>query len=425
MNARFVDLGNGSFIVTDENATQAPVIRRLAEGRTFLVPSHDLPPDAEVSIPDVIKAIQALKAEVNAQFVGRGDMIHMTALALVGGDHAFTQSPPGTGKSRIYRLFAEGLGGKFFTINLAKDVTREMMFGPPSMKAIREDVWDRMWTGLATCHVALIDEVWEANSAVTTILKPILEERRIEEAGITRKAPLLSAFGASNFVPEDRRQSADWDRWLYRLPLNYIGSAAGMRALALADAGTVPVVSRIQPEEVLALNGYVDLMGLDPSDELIEDWLHLWEAVRAEGYLVGDRRWKRLLRSAQAEAILSGDDQATGKHLAVARWMFWDNPDQYKEIAKLVVGLTDPIATEVLDIEKLAEALRDRAANLAQLDWTERARVGTVVSQLLAKVQKIEDNGGAAYQDRLDPITELCQTVEANVVQMWREEGGS
>lgn len=421
MTARFVDLGNGSFIVTDSKATQAPVIRRLAEGRAFLVPSHDLPPDAEVSIPDVTKAIRALKAEVNAQFVARGDMIHMTALALVGGDHAFTQSPPGTGKSRIYRLFAEGLGGNFFTINLAKDVTREMMFGPPSMKAIREDIWDRVWTGLATAHIALIDEVWEANSAVTTILKPILEERRIEEAGISKRAPLLSAFGASNFVPEDRRQSADWDRWLYRLPVNYIGSAAGMRALALADAGSVPVVSRIEPEEILALNAYVDLKGLNPSDELVEDWLHLWEAIRGAGYLVGDRRWKRLLRSAQAEAILRGDDHATGTHLAVARWMFWDNPDQYKEISKLVVGLTDPIATEVLDIEKLAEALRDRVAGLEELDWTQRAGVGTVATQLMNKVKAVEENGSEAYQDRLDPITQLCKDVEASVVNMWRE----
>lgn len=304
---------------------------------------------------------------------------------------------------------------------MAKDTTREMVFGPPSMKAIREDTWDRMWTGLATAHIALLDEIWEANAAVTTLLKPVLEERMIEEAGIRRRAPLLSAFGASNFVPEDRRQCADWDRWLYRLPVNYISSAASMRALAMAQAGSVPVQTQVQPADILALNGFVDWKGLNPDEGLVEEWVGMWEEVRTEGYLVGDRRWKRLLRSAQAEAILQGDEQATGKHLSVARWMFWDDPKEYGELSKLVIGLTDPIATEVLDAEKLAESLRDRAEKLDELEWKQRAKIGTAASKLLQLVQGIEKKSNSDYADRLTPIVTLCEEVEKNIVAAWQE----
>lgn len=424
MNARFVDLQNGQFIITDPTATQAPILQRLAEGRAFLVSAHDLPAQAEVDVSSVTASVRDLKAEVNAQFVGRGDMVHMTALALIGGDHAFTLSPPGTGKSRIYRLFAQGIGGTFFGTNLAKDTTREMLFGPPSMKAIREDTWDRMWTGMATANIALLDEIWEANSAVTTMLKPVLEERIIEEAGIRRPAPLLSAFAASNFVPEDKRQGADWDRWLYRLPVEYISSAAGMRELALAQAGTVPVQTQIQPEDILALNALVDYKALRPGEALVSSWIELWEEVRRQGYLVGDRRWKRLLRAAQAEAVLRDDEEVTGSHLAVARWMFWDNPEEYKPLSKVILGLTDPVASEVLDAEKLAEALKERASQLAQLEWKDRAKVGTTAKKLLRYVEAVETKANGSYADRLNPIKDLCAQVEASIVAAWDEGAG-
>lgn len=421
-DARFTPVAGGQFIITDPQATQAPIIRRLAEGRCFLVNAHDLEPEAEIHIPDVTKKLRSLRTTINAQFIGRYDLVDMVTLALAGGDHAFVQGPPGTGKSRILRLFAEGLGGKFFSINLAKDVTREMMVGPVSMAALRTDVWDRSWNGLATAQVALIDEIWEANAAVTTIIKPILEERRVEEAGIARPAPLLSAFAASNFVPEDRRQAADWDRWLYRLPVNYLSSASEMTKLAFAGAGQVPIDQTLSPEEILVLNGYVDFESSNPNQDFVHSWVELWEEIRSEGHLVSDRRWKRLLRAATARSILEDDDQPQSKHLSVAQWMFWNDPNQFRDLAKLVRGLTDPLASEVLDIERLGEALKERASKLAELDWNERAKVGTAADKVQQMIEALEKKTGDDYADRLTPIRELAQRVEERIVKSWRED---
>jgi hypothetical protein len=199
-----------------------------------------------------------------------------------------------------------------------------------------------------------------------------------------------------------------------------------MRDLAFAVAGAVPIEPLLDPQEILALNAFVDWHSLSPPDGLVNSWIELWGHIRSQGYIVSDRRWKRLLRSAQAQALLDGADEPTSEHLSPARWMFWNDPGEYAPLRKEVLGLTDPVASDVLDVERLAEALKSRADDMAQLDWSERAKLGTATDRIIKKVEQIEAGGrGDSYSERLDAIRALCSKVERDVVSLWKSSGDS
>ena len=92
-------------------------------------------------------------------------MAEAVAVALAAAEHVFVYGPPGTAKSSLLRCFASGIGGKFFRILLNPDITREDLVGPLDPQAIQQGEWRRKWSKFATCDLALLDEVWKAQSA--------------------------------------------------------------------------------------------------------------------------------------------------------------------------------------------------------------------------------------------------------------------
>jgi MoxR-like ATPase len=48
---------------------------------------------------------------LKARFVGRDEVIDLTAVAVVAGEHLFLYGPPGTAKSALVRQFASAVPG--------------------------------------------------------------------------------------------------------------------------------------------------------------------------------------------------------------------------------------------------------------------------------------------------------------------------
>lgn len=112
-------------------------------------------------------------------FKEREAEINGSLLAVLSGENIIFLGPPGTAKTQLAKNICQSIeGGKFFNYLLTSFSTPEEIFGPLSLKALEEDEFRRKIEGcLPTSHIALLDEIFKASSAILNSLLTILNER--------------------------------------------------------------------------------------------------------------------------------------------------------------------------------------------------------------------------------------------------------
>src|SRR4029078_1343540 len=124
------------------------------------------------------KEINQLRADLMAQFPERTNVIDGTMAAILAGEHVLLIGPPGTAKSALVRAIAQAFGGSYFERLLTKFSTPEEMFGPISLKALRQDRFERVVAcKLPEAEFAFVDEVFKANSAILNSMLGVINER--------------------------------------------------------------------------------------------------------------------------------------------------------------------------------------------------------------------------------------------------------
>jgi MoxR-like ATPase len=401
---------------------QDDAVATLAAGRAWLCPSQ--PADAgPADVGNIATRLNALAAAVDAQFVGTTDFTNAIATSLAVGEHTFAYGPPGTAKSSIARAFAAGIGGTFWRGLFNPDTTREEVFGPVDPAAYRENGrWTRRWSGLANANIALLDEFFKASSQVANMCLDALEERRVSSAEGDRQLPLVSAIIASNEIPEDKERQAVYDRLLVRVPVAYVSTAPAFRALFSAQAGRVPIAPTLDSDELLLLAAYAEAVAMNPPAPLVDGLTELWQETRPLGVALSNRRWVRTAKLAVGASLLAGQTPDT-HHLSVARWTLWTDPDEAADIGNLVLGLTDPVAGDVLDLEALLADLVARQQEIAAdgaLELQPLARLVGTAKSLANDADTLASQAGAQpYQDRLTKIHDQAMAVADETMDLF------
>src|SRR5215469_1919998 len=150
-----------------------------------------------------------LARELEGRFLGKEEVIRLLLIATIAGEHAVLIGPPGTAKSALIRMFARLLHARYFEYLLTRFTEPNEIFGPVDIAAFREGRYQRRTEGmLPESEIVFLDEVFKSNSAILNALLTLLNERRFTSGGAVLRAPLLSAFGASNEVPADESLTA-------------------------------------------------------------------------------------------------------------------------------------------------------------------------------------------------------------------------
>lgn len=294
---------------------------------------------------------------LSTRFINREDEIRGLTLAALSRKNIEFLGPPGTAKSMLVKAYSQYLDAKHFRWLLTQYTSPDEIFGPVSIKALKEDSYQRVPTGkLPEAQIAFLDEIYKASSAILNTLLNVLEERVWQNNGSETKLPLMFCAGASNELPpEDEGLAALRDRFLLRFVVGYLGSREQFSELLhlRANGKVTTECEHITSAELVEAHEEVSQLTFhaDALDALAE----VWEQLRDKGVFISDRRYIQTMDVMAAHAWLLGDECVGSDSIIVAENIFWEKPEQIKDVKLIVRSCVNPGQLEAESL--LADAL--------------------------------------------------------------------
>lgn len=297
-----------------------------------------------VSIPELSRRLQDGARQLEAQFLGKEEIVRLLFVSAIAGEHLVMVGPPGTAKSALLRSFAQVIEAKYFDYLLTRFTEPNEIFGPVDIQSFRQGTYRRRVEGmLPEAEVVFLDEIFKANSAILNSLLTLLNARQYTHGNESIRVPLISMFAASNEVPTDEALSALFDRFLLRVRVDYLDSyhfrGLLQKGIELEAKGMDPEAKRLGPvvsaAELLELQRQFGNL-LQFGEDFLATFKGLVFQIRSEGVGLSDRRIVKMLKLFAASAVFDGRDTVNDSDLFVLRHV-WNTPEQ-EEILQEVVG---------------------------------------------------------------------------------------
>jgi MoxR-like ATPase len=296
--------------------------------------------------------------QVKSEFVERDDFIHGFGVALAAGEHMFGLGTPGTAKTNIVdRGVAYISDCIYFPILFTKFTTYDDLYGPVSLSALKQDREERITAGyLPECHVSQWDEAFKGSGASLNAGLWAINERQWRNGGQRLPIPLSTTVLLSNELPDNKNDSlaALYDRVMLRYVVEQVKDNNNFKKMLMMGDLTVPnpVMTWDDVETVKKI-----VRDLPVPEVVFDKLVELRRLLRDAGYEPSGRRWRKLIRILQAEAVLDGCSQVEIEHIAIAAHCLWERPEQIPDVEKIVLGLANPLQKKALDMLASIEGL--------------------------------------------------------------------
>ena len=238
---------------------------------------------------------------------------------------------PGTAKSMLAEELCRRLdGARYFHWLLTRFTTPEELFGAVSLAGLERDEYRRVTTHkLPEAHVAFLDEVFKASSAILNTLLGILHERRFHNGRDVVQVPLLCLIAATNELPDEDELAALYDRFLVRLRVEPIREDFRFLGMLRAPEPGEPKV-RVSLAELAAAQADVEKVAV--GDGVLRAATRLRSLLAGRGLSISDRRWRQSFAWLRARAWLAGRDAVAAEDLLGLEHLLWSEPDQRPEV---------------------------------------------------------------------------------------------
>ena len=340
-------------------------------------------------------ALHAVRANLNACFLERTDIIDGVLTALLSREHVLLLGVPGTAKSALSRTLCESLASSnFFRVLFSKFTVPEEILGPVSLAGLQRDEYRRNVTGyLPEAHVAFLDEIYKANSAILNALLAALNEREFVQNGVPTPIPLQSVIGASNEFPEDSSLEALHDRFLIRYWVPSLQSRDNREKLLKGDFNASSGAS-ITFDELKLCQSEVAQVIIPQS--IYDTCLDIWDRIIDDGIVASDRRWRKAMGLMRARAYLEGCDEVDEDHLDILNACMWRTLAERDKLSAIIAAQANPLSAKV---EKILLGAKDDAGDVGTVpaDYDDEgrtawmARASTAQQKLSRYLREIED----------------------------------
>ncbi|WP_217696099.1 AAA family ATPase [Insolitispirillum peregrinum] len=307
---------------------------------------------------DLIKAISEGMHE-------REEVISVSLLAALCGQNTFLYGPPGTAKSLISRRISCAFHQPaYFECLMNRFSTPEEVFGPVSIKALKEDCYTRQTASyLPKAEFAFLDEIWKSSPAILNTLLTLINERTFKNGEIIETAPLKALIAASNEIPDvNQGLEALYDRFIVRLWVPPIVQQQNFEHLlqvrpssAVAD---VPQELRITSDEWAAWQSEIHSVTLSSETLTIIHLVRHKLAAQQDGgqpVYVSDRRWQRAAMLMKAAAFFNGRSSTNHSDALLLQHCLWTDEENRPDILQFVA-------------DAVQEAGLDSGLSLAEID---------------------------------------------------------
>jgi MoxR-like ATPase len=352
--------------------------------------------------------IDEIKDALNARFQEREAEIEAILVAALSRQHILMIGPAGTAKSALVMELSKMIKGtKYFQWLLTRFSTPEELFGPLSLKDLEQGVYKRNTKNkMPEAHVAFLDEIFKANSAILNSLLTLLNERVFYNDGMPVQVPLMSVIGASNEFPEDGEGlEALFDRFLLRFEVDYISGEENFIAM-MKDSGQHQQMPTMTLEELIDLQHLTDQV--DIQDDVYTALLKIRNELKDEGIRPSDRRFKQSLRLLQAKALINKRQTVLPEDLIILEHSLWETTDQKEAVCVIVRRHAQDALVRTLD------SLKHEAKDIFErVRKDPSAEYGMEASQKLKKLEADLDGLKARHEGRGEEIDAVLLKVKS------------
>ena len=260
---------------------------------------------------DTTARIQALRENMARVILGQANVIRLTMVALLAGEHILLEDVPGVGKTLVGKAMARSLAGEFRRIQFTPDLLPGDITGSSLYRAeSREFVFSQ---GPIFANIVLADEINRATPRTQSALLEAMSERQVSADGETHPLPrpfmVIATQNPVEFEGTYPLPESQLDRFLLRIPMGYPTLEVEMHVLSSHRTGEP--VDTLQPaldcRQVIELQDAVRTVAVD--DSISEYLLKIVQSTRACEELhvgVSTRGALALYRAAQAAALVAG-----------------------------------------------------------------------------------------------------------------------
>ncbi|MDI3206660.1 AAA family ATPase [Pseudomonas shahriarae] len=313
------------------------------------------------------KRIGDLVASVSAGMFEREEIIAVSLLGALCGQNTFLYGPPGTAKSLISRRIACAFEQPtYFEYLMNRFSTPEEVFGPVSIKALKEDNYIRKTDNyLPKAEFAFLDEIWKSSPAILNTLLTLINEHVFRNGEVIEKAPLKALIAASNETPDaNQGLEALYDRFIVRLLVGPIREAQHFDQLVNSKPTEakidIPLAVRVKSSE------WAEWMAQSHQVKLSAETLTIIHLIRERleqqyetlKVYVSDRRWQRAAMLIKAAAFFNDRRETNHSDALLLQHCLWTHEENRQTVWDIVAeavkicGFDSGIDLAALDKEK-------------------------------------------------------------------------
>lgn len=309
--------------------------------------------------------ISTLLSELCDGIHEREQIMAVCLLSTIAGHNTFLFGPPGTAKSLISRRLSKAFEeSKYFEYLMNRFSTPEEVFGPVSIKALKEDCYTRKIEGyLPTANFAFLDEIWKASPAILNNLLTVINEHIFKNGDELVKVPLKSLIAASNEIPlPNQGLEALYDRFVIRLLVPPIQQQEHFQQLLnnKPSSDTPHISHPISYETLDKWREQLNNVQISEDTFLIIQYIRkeLKEKFEELGVYVSDRRWQRAAILLKASAFCNGRTETNHSDAILLKHCLWTTPENREVVENIVMeaikscGFQTGISLADLDSEK-------------------------------------------------------------------------